>query len=169
VLPEGLMVDEMWGVVPDGVPVYRGPGTSYETGTPVRQYTTVELIGYMPGIDDFTYVRYSVEEPDTGWVTDCWGWVESASIQLPEKALVWPVSRRTGVEVAQVVPATGLNLRTGPGTNYDIIVLIPQYGEVEPTGCTFSAQEDGWGFVRYQLYEGWVATEYLTSFDTRCW
>lgn len=58
-----------------------------------------------------------------------------------------------GSWVGVVTATAGLNVRTGPGTNYDIITAIQYHSEV-----TIVGEKDGWG----QLASvGWVCLDYV--------
>ncbi len=52
----------------------------------------------------------------------------------------------------------GVNLRSGPGTNYDRITTIDYAEKVQ-----VAAQEGGWSFVKYGSKFGWVSADYLST------
>lgn len=54
------------------------------------------------------------------------------------------------------VTATGLNLRKGPDTSYEVCVTIPKGTKVNVTKVS-----GGWGQVTYNSYTGWVSMTYL--------
>jgi len=49
-----------------------------------------------------------------------------------------------------------LNLRTGPGTNYQVIATMPGGAVVDVEGC-----RSGWCRVEYRGREGWASARYL--------
>ncbi|MCK9479198.1 MAG: NlpC/P60 family protein [Firmicutes bacterium] len=51
----------------------------------------------------------------------------------------------------------GLNLRTGMGTNYDILCVIPNGSLVEITGW-----DNGWYSAIYKGFDGFVSSQYIT-------
>ena len=51
----------------------------------------------------------------------------------------------------------GLNLRCGPGEDYDILMVVPDGTEVVEEGW-----EDGWIYIKYDGQYGWVNSEYVT-------
>ena len=51
----------------------------------------------------------------------------------------------------------GLNLRCGPNSDYDILMVIPYKTEVIEEGWN-----DGWLYVKYDGQYGWVRSEYIT-------
>lgn len=52
-----------------------------------------------------------------------------------------------------------LNLRAGPGTDYDLVGKIPDCTRLRVYGTLQAAP--GWALVQYQQQFGWVSTEYL--------
>ena len=59
---------------------------------------------------------------------------------------------------ATVVADTSLNVRSGPGTQYPVIAVIPDGAAVNATGC-----RDGWCHVDYRGRVGWASQAYLTG------
>ena len=51
----------------------------------------------------------------------------------------------------------GLNLRCGPGADYDILIVLPDKTEVVEEGW-----ENGWIYVCYEGQYGWINSEYVT-------
>ena len=51
----------------------------------------------------------------------------------------------------------GLNLRCGPGTDYDILLVVPHKAEVVEEGW-----ENGWLYVSHDGQYGWINSEYIT-------
>jgi SH3-like domain-containing protein len=56
--------------------------------------------------------------------------------------------------------ANDLNLRTGPGTQFPVVVVMPQGSPVTVDYCV--ASED-WCHVLWAGFEGWASTRYLTT------
>ena len=54
---------------------------------------------------------------------------------------------------------SSLNLRTGAGTNYPVITVIPYCGKVQ-----VYARNYGWCNVKYGKYTGWASCKYLVSY-----
>lgn len=67
----------------------------------------------------------------------------------------------TADAVATVLPADGLRLRAGPGTDHPILDLIPGGTRIAITG---QATADGWFPAVYRAQRGWVLGAYL-AFD----
>lgn len=55
---------------------------------------------------------------------------------------------------------TDLNLRTGPGPQFEIIGVIPATGEVMVEGCLETAS---WCKVTHEGTDGWASGDYLTT------
>lgn len=77
-------------------------------------------------------------------------------------AEVTPPPQSTGPRPHTVAADGGLNLRAGPGTQYESLMLIPQGAEVTETGA---ADSGPWLYVLYNGAEGWVSGEYLEPKD----
>src|SRR4051794_29736848 len=60
-------------------------------------------------------------------------------------------------QTARVTAADGLNLRSGPGTDYDIVLLMPFDAEVEVLSAS-----GGWYQVSYTGKTGWCSGTYLS-------
>jgi uncharacterized protein YraI len=68
---------------------------------------------------------------------------------------VHPTSRAKSASYA--VTTTGLNLRSGPSTNYDVLLVMPTGAAVDITGSA----SHGFYPVVYQGTEGWAYGDYL--------
>ena len=74
-------------------------------------------------------------------------------------ALVLPAA----VNAQQAVTAytsADLNLRDGPGTEFQVILAMPRGAQVQVSYCS---SEDVWCFVQYGQNTGWASSRYLTS------
>ena len=56
-----------------------------------------------------------------------------------------------------VAAEDGLNLRCGPGPDYDILLVVPYKEEVIEEGWN-----DGWIYIKHDGQYGWVNTEFIT-------
>jgi uncharacterized protein YgiM (DUF1202 family) len=61
------------------------------------------------------------------------------------------------------VTATALNLRTGPSTSYNIILVMPNDARVE---LVQSAPSNGWYKIKYSSVTGWASGQYLALVST---
>ena len=57
---------------------------------------------------------------------------------------------------ARVYAAGGLRMRTGPGVDYDIVLVIPSYEFI-----TIFEEEGGWARAEHSGASGWVSTDFL--------
>jgi uncharacterized protein YraI len=65
----------------------------------------------------------------------------------------------TGIAGAATVAANAdLNVRSGPGTQYPIIGVIPDGGSAFSSGCRY-----GWCHVDYRGLRGWSSSAFLTG------
>lgn len=53
-----------------------------------------------------------------------------------------------------------LNLRDGPGTEFQVILAMPRGAQVQVSYCS---NEDVWCFVQYGQNAGWASSRFLTS------
>lgn len=71
--------------------------------------------------------------------------------------LVEPAIRIVSGYHGTVNSEDGLNLRCGPGTDYDILLVVPYKTEVVEEGW-----ENGWIYVSCDGQYGWINSEYVT-------
>ncbi|MGH2557620.1 MAG: SH3 domain-containing protein [Thermomicrobiales bacterium] len=84
----------------------------------------------------------------------------SVSLVLAVALVVVSVAVLAPAQPAQAAPAwttTDLNLRTGPGTNYDVILVMEPGAYVE----IVQNQQNGFYRVRYNGVSGWASADYL--------
>ena len=67
----------------------------------------------------------------------------------------------TQAHTLMVVTADVLNVRTGPGTDYDLQGTLPQGSEVQVL-----AQEGEWSRIQYMQTEAYVSSQYLSEVST---
>ena len=61
------------------------------------------------------------------------------------------------VDAVGILSEGGLNLRCGPGQDYDILMVVPDGAEVIEEGW-----DNGWIYIRHDGQYGWVNSEYIT-------
>lgn len=144
----------------DGLTLRKEPGTESEA---------IHLINYGREIQ--------VEKIDDGWayttVDGLSGWCSAEYLTenkddikqketKPESKedkgrLVEPSKRIESGYHGKVNSEGGLNLRCGPGADYDILMVVPDGTEVIEEGW-----DDGWIYIKYDGQYGWVNSEYIT-------
>ena len=77
----------------------------------------------------------------------------------PEPEEETPVS--TSVQALGVISGTGVRMRSGAGTGYDIVKTLEKGTVVELT-----AQEGDWYRISFEGKRGYVSSQYVTRYDT---
>ncbi len=111
-----------------------GPGTRYNVLGRISQNRIV-----------------SVTQTENGWA--CWTTAEGLSV-WNSMAYLAPVD--SAIAGQSRLTTVNLNLRTGPGVNYPIILTLPR-----GTAVTVPSVQNGWAKVDYQGAVGYVCTVYL--------
>ena len=87
--------------------------------------------------------KVEVLETNGDWIRTNYGWVHKSYVQMVSAAS----ANNTGT-----VKASALNIRSGPGTNYDKLGVL-QYGQ----SVTILENKGGW----YRIPSGWVSANYI--------
>ena len=105
----------------------------------------------------------------TGWCSEEYLSEEMPEVKPKEETelseedrgkLVEPSTRIKSGHHGVVDSEGGLNLRCGPGQEYDILLVIPHESEVVEEG-----REGDWIFVKYKGQYGWVNNEYIAPME----
>ena len=101
-----------------------------------------------------------LEGPTNGFyrisVSSVTGWSSGDYLRVTASTTPPPTTPPTGTGTATVT--ANLNLRSGPGTSYPVLRMMPKGATVTiRTGPT-----DGWYQVDYQGLTGWASAQYLT-------
>jgi D-alanyl-D-alanine carboxypeptidase len=118
-----------------------GPGTSYPIIRVVPKGATVTV--NPKGQADYISVTYA---GSTGYVLGAY--LSTGASNPP------PDHVDTGV--AKTLAA--VNLRSGPGTGYQVLRVVPSGGRVSTTGTL----QNGYRYVTFEGLAGWVANQYLS-------
>lgn len=137
-----------------------GPGTNYGIITTLVNGATVEIMGSAQG--GFYPVRYGGNK---GWMSGDYLTTEGAGTPGPaSEAPVQNPGAPGSVAVGDTVigtmtVSTGLNLRQGPGTNYNAILVMPGGASVSVMG----SPQNGFYPVTFHGSKGWASGDFLTS------
>ena len=82
---------------------------------------------------------------------------KSASSKADPNKLVEPTNTSVNGYHGYVDSPEGLNMRYGPGENYNVIAVVPDKTELTELGW-----EDGWVYVQYKDNYGWISAHYFT-------
>ena len=166
----------------DGLQVRMGPGTTYEVTTSLAEGDEVDVLGRDEMGD---WVKVSLDNGEEGWVTSEFVDVEGnlkavpvvtpvpiatpttdltptamPSPTVPSEATVAPTPAPTvTVPIPSRTTGGGLRMRSGPGTNYEVVVLLAEDQEVDVLG-----RDETGEWLKISLdsgEEGWVAAEFV--------
>jgi CRP-like cAMP-binding protein/uncharacterized protein YraI len=166
----------------DGLQVRIGPGTTYEVTTSLAEGDEVDVLG-RDEVGD--WVKVSLDNGEEGWVTSEFVDVEGnlkavpvitpvpiatpttdltptamPSPTVPSGATVAPTPAPTvTVPIPSRTTGGGLRMRSGPGTNYEVVVLLAEDQEVDVLG-----RDETGEWLKISLdsgEEGWVAAEFV--------
>jgi uncharacterized protein YraI len=129
-----------------------GPGTGYQVVLVLPDGASVEIMGDPQG--GFYPVRYNGTK---GWSHGDWLNIGGATTPVA------PDTNSGGVAVGDAVVTsatvtTALNLRTGPGTGYQVVLVMPGGASVEVMGDP----QNGFYPLRYNGTKGWAAGDWLS-------
>ena len=121
-----------------GLNVRSGPGTSYKI------------------VDALVYnTKVKVYETSNGWSRIGTNrWVSSEYLSSSSGSSLGGNTSTTTSYTATVTPSIGLNIRSGPGTNYKIVG-----GYTKGTKITITKESSGWG----KTSKGWVSLDYISK------
>lgn len=126
----------------DGLYIRSLPATNANALTLIPQYAMVSVVGYATNEPHWYYVRYNDYE----------GFVNSKYLYQPSSANY------------RITMSDGLNLRTEPSLNSEVILEIP-YDEVVQF-IRYNGRAT-WAYVVYGQFYGWVSTPYIEA-TNRC-
>ena len=111
----------------------------------IKAYTTVDGLSGWCSAENLTENKNEVKTKETKPKSD-----------EDKGRLVEPARRiETGYH-GTVDSEGGLNLRCGPGSDYDILLVIPDKTEVVEEGW-----DGGWIYVKYDGEYGWINSEFV--------
>jgi CRP-like cAMP-binding protein/uncharacterized protein YgiM (DUF1202 family) len=169
-------------VTGDGLQVRVGPGTAYEVRASLAEGDEVNVLGRDEMGD---WVKISLDSGDEGWVAaefvDVEGNLKAVPVVTPEPVATPTTEPTPTAEPSPTVPpeATaaptpvpavtvpipalttggGLRMRSGPGTNYEVLLLLAEGQEVNVLG-----RDEAGEWLKINLdsgEEGWVTAEFI--------
>lgn len=137
-----------------------GPGTGYSVVTTLVTGATVEIMGNAQS--GFYPIRYGQTK---GWMSADYLTATGAGTPGPPSEAPLPNPSAPGsvpvgdTVVGTMTVAVGLNLRQGPGTNYNVIVVMPGGATVSIMG----SPQNGFYPIMFHGSKGWASASHLTT------
>jgi len=150
-VPVGDTVVGTATVVDGALNLRSGPGTSYQVVTVMPDGSSVEIMGDPQA--GFYPVRFNGTK---GWASADWLSVGRAAPAQPAPSTQGSVPVGDTVVGSATVTAS-LNLRTGPGTDYQVVLVLPYGASVEVMGDP----QGGFYPLRYNGTKGWASGQWL--------
>ena len=134
-----------------------GAGTGYGILLTIPKGSTVNLVSTSGGWSKVTYAG------KTGWVSSTY--LTTTQVAKPEEPAptvpeppVTPTVPETPKIIGTSTTTYNLNMRSGAGTGFGILLTIPKGGTVSILGSS-----NGWSQVIYSGKTGYVSSQYLTA------
>jgi uncharacterized protein YraI len=136
----------------DDLNLRSGPGTGNPVLTVIPKGTVITLTGQQSGgFVSMTWGSYS------GWVSQEYIAITTPAPTPPPTVPVTPAP--TPPPVANAAAKDDVNLRSGPGTTYAVITVIPKGARLVLTGGT----QGGFLAAAYDGKQGWVSADWVTA------
>ncbi|MGA1842332.1 MAG: SH3 domain-containing protein [bacterium] len=127
-------------VIAKAVNIRVGPGINYNKIAEVKENDELEPIKILNG-----WIRVILPDGDTGWISEKY-------ISLNEKNKI--------VEKVYVTGQT-VNIRVGPGINYNKILEVKEDDELERI-----KSQNGWAQIRLQSGQtGWISEKFISKYN----
>jgi uncharacterized protein YraI len=151
------------------------PAATKAAGAPVDGITTSQLnVRAMPStvadslgtIAAFSTVKIIGKESNGAWYQiqyetspDGRGWITAAFVQVDSSAEIAIVETGAGFGAGRSgLVLQGVNVRSGPGTNYDSVGTLVRNDVVQATG---KDSKDAWVQIEFKGGAGWLAAQYV--------
>lgn len=141
---------------PDSTPAYSSTAPAFHYGDQVTVVANVLNVRYGPGTNYqvagqlLEGRRATLREVSNGWGRIDSGWIDLSYVSMNKVSPARPVyTNQTGY-----VNATNLNVRQGPGTNYQIAGQLTNGTKVE-----ILESDNGWG----RISSGWIDLRYISG------
>ncbi|RBW70433.1 SH3 domain-containing protein [Bacillus taeanensis] len=135
--------------------VRKGPALSYNVVTQINKGNTYPILS-----EKNNWVEIKLSNNESGWVA---GWLVSKS----EAKTSTPTNTQNNDKTnksSKVISSTvnGLNVRSGPGTNFQIIGQLNQYESVP-----YVKEQGNWTNLVYEGKSGWAASWLITTSELK--
>ena len=145
-----------------GLNLRTGPGTEYSKvrSQPIPMYTRLSISQTQDSAAGLPW-GYTYYQGDSGWVC----LVETTTYDpTPQQSTYTAANYDIYVNAKD---GLGLNLRSGPGTDYSKLRSnpIPMYTKLHIIQTTYSEAGLLWGYTSYEGVSGWVCLVETTTYD----
>ena len=157
----------------DGVNVRSGAGTSYRIVTALSKGTKVTVTGSTKGSDGYTWYSISYSGKN-GYIRSDFlsvsGSVSSSSSSSSSTSTAATAATAssssstssTSTSTGTVTPSDGVNVRSGAGTNYGVIMALMKGTKVTVTGSKKGTDGYTWYSVTYSGKSGYIRSDFLS-------
>jgi uncharacterized protein YraI len=153
ITPEPIAGQTLWQVN-----VRSGPGIYFPLLGQVNQNQTVQILGVDSSLEWFA-IEYISGENNLGWVTA--EYVQaSGTDNLP---VLGQITLPNGTPAPQASLNQKLNVRSGPGTHYDSLGILPVNAVIWLTGRNESSSWLQIDYPNSPTGKGWVISGYVTA------
>ena len=142
----------------DGLMLRKGPGPENEVLGTLAYGQEIKVEKLEKGW------AYTTVDENSGWCSAEYLTEKKSDIKKKEETsteesnqITQPSNVAEQGHTGRVTAEDGVNVRTGPGTQYDIIDGLPYNAEAIERGW-----QDGWVYIEYNGKFGWISTEYFT-------
>ena len=146
----------------NGVNFRKGPATSYDSMAKLPSGELVEIITIPKGTTSayWYYVRYDGE---LGYIQAPYVKVlgEEEEEEATDAPTTEPEEDEEAIDIGIIVNTNGVNLRKGPGTNYDSMGKLTANTVVEVLSIPEKFDSNHWFKVRYQGTVGYIQAPYV--------
>ena len=121
---------------PESMNARLGPGLAYDVITTLPQGTRANIIGADPRGEWYQIERTGLDIPV--WIHQSLATVEGSLANVPtvsaEELAKLPISGATGSRPIAIIQPEVMNVRIGPGIDYDVLTTLPQGTQVKVVG-----------------------------------
>jgi len=144
------------------VNVRSGPGIYYTLLGQINQNQTVQILGVDTSREWYAIVYMNGSEVQ-GWITA--EYVQASGTE--ELKVIGQVTLPNGTPAPQANLTQKLNVRSGPGTHYDSLGVLPLNATVWLTGRNENSSWLQIDFPNSPTGKGWIITGYVTAPDIK--